>query len=121
MMAIETKKQYEEAMSRIEELYRQTDESTPADDPMMQEMDLLGQAIEKYEDVHYPIAKPSLAAVIKLRMHEMGLNQKKLAELLHVSQGRISSYLRGKSDLTLSTAKLVSQKLDIDANTVLGV
>jgi len=50
MMAIETKKQYEEAMSRIEELYRQTDESTPADDPMMQEMDLLGQAIEKLPD-----------------------------------------------------------------------
>ena len=36
MITIETKKQYDEAMSRIEELYRQTDKNTPADAPMMQ-------------------------------------------------------------------------------------
>lgn len=121
MITIETKKQYDEAISRIEELYRLTDEDTPANDPMMQEMDVLGQAIEKYEDIHYPIAKPSLAAVIKLRMYEMGLNQKKLAELLHVSQSRISSFVQGKSEPSLKTARLISQELHIDANTVLGV
>ena len=121
MKTIETQQQYDDAISRIEELYRLTDENTPASDPMMREMDLLGQAIEKYEDIHYPIAKPSLAAVIRLRMYELGLNQKKLAEMLHVSQGRVSRYLRGKSEPSLKTARMISQELNIDANTVLGI
>ena len=121
MMTIETKRQYDEAINRIEELYRLTGEDTPADDPMMHEMDMLGQAIEKYEDIHYPIAKPSLAAVIRLRMYEMGLTQKKLAELLHISPSRISSYVSGKSEPTLKTARAISQRLNIDASTVLGV
>jgi len=121
MMKIETKKQYDEAMSRLEELYRLTDENTPANDPMMQEMDVLGQAIEAYEDIHYPIAKPSLATVLRLRMYEMGLDQKRLAELLQVSRSRISSYMTGKSEPTLKTARAIVQKLNIDASTVLGV
>ena len=63
-------------ISHIEHLYRLTGEDTPANDPMMVEIDQLGRAIEAYEDIHYPIAKPSLAAV--LRLYEMGLNQKRL-------------------------------------------
>ena len=121
MITINTKEQYEKAIRRIEELYRLTDENTPANDSMMEELDLLGKAIEKYEDIHYPIAKPSLAAVIRLRMYEMGLNQKKMAEILHVSQGRLSLYLHGKSDPSLKTARIICQKLNIDSDVVLGV
>ena len=120
-MIIKNKKQYDQAISRIEELYRLTDDSTPADDPMMEEMDLLGKAIEAYEDIHYPIAKPTLASILRLRMYEMGLNQKSLAELLEVSRGCVSRYVTGKSDPSLKMARLISQKLNIDANTILGV
>jgi HTH-type transcriptional regulator/antitoxin HigA len=102
-------------------LYRLTDENTPVNDPMMREMDELGKVIEAYEDIHYPIDKPSLATVLRLRMYEMGLNQKRLAELLHVSRSRISSYMAGKSEPTLKTARAIVQKLNIDASTVLGV
>ena len=35
MNKIETKAQYDAAMSRIEELYRETDDNTPIDDPRM--------------------------------------------------------------------------------------
>lgn len=121
MKAIKTKKQYDEAISRIEDLYQLTDENTPVDDPLMIELDLLGREIEKYEDIHYPIAKPSLPAVIRLRMYEMGLSQKKLAELLQLSQSRVSAFLHGKCDPSLKTARKISQKLNIDADIVLGV
>ena len=47
MITINTKEQYEKAIRRIEELYRLTDENTPANDSMMEELDLLGKAIEK--------------------------------------------------------------------------
>ena len=121
MKAIETKQQYDEAISRIEELYRLTTEDTPVDDPLMVELDLLGREVEKYEDIHFPIAKPSLTAVLKLRMYELGLTQKKLAEMLHVSQSRMSKLMHGKSDPTLKTARLMSQKLNIDSDIVLGI
>ena len=121
MNKIETKQQYDVALSRLEELYNQTDEQTPASNPMMKELDELGRAIEAYEDVHYPIAKPSLAAVLRLRMYELGLNQRSLADMLHVSRSCVSRYVTGKSDPSLKIARLISQKLSIDANTILGV
>lgn len=121
MRQIETQQQYEAAISRIEELYRLTDESTSIDDPKMIELDELGKEVEKYEDVHYPIAKPSLAAVLRLRMYEMGLSQKRLAEMLHVSQSRVSDFLHGKGEPSMKTARLMSQGLNIDADIVLGV
>ena len=121
MKTIENKKQYEEAINRIEELYQMTDDNTPANDPMMKEIDQLGKVIEAYEDIHYPIAKPTLASILRLRMYEMGLNQKSLAELLKVSRGCVSRYVTGKSDPSLKIARTISQKLNIDANTILGV
>ena len=121
MKTIENKQQYETAIRRIEELYRLTDESTPLDDEKMIELDSLGKAVEKYEDIHYPIAKPSLHAVIKLRMYEMGLTQKKLAEMLHLSQSRVSDFLHGRRDPSLKTARQISKSLQIDPDIVLGV
>ena len=121
MNKIETQQQYDEAIRRVEELYRLTDDNTPADDPKMLELDKLGQMVEEYEEIHYPIAKPSLAATLKLRMYEMGISQKKLAEILQVSQNRLSGYLHGKCDPSLKTARRISKNLNIDADIVLGV
>ena len=54
-------------------------------------------------------------------MYEMGITQKQLAEMLNVSQSRVSEYLSGKSEPTLKIARLISKKLNIDADIVLGV
>lgn len=51
----------------------------------------------------------------------MGLNQKKLSELLGVSPSRISDYLSGRCEPTLNIARKMSQQLNIDANIILGV
>ena len=56
-----------------------------------------------------------------MRMAEMGLNQKRLSELLGVSTSRVSEYLNGKSEPTLKVARDISVKLGIDASIVLGV
>jgi HTH-type transcriptional regulator/antitoxin HigA len=121
MNRIETKAQYDAAIHRIEELYLETDDQTPIDDPRMMELDMLGREVEKYEDIHYPISKPSFPAVIKLRMYEMGITQKKLAEMLQVSQSYVSGFLRGKSEPSLKIAREISKNLHIDADIVLGV
>lgn len=58
---------------------------------------------------------------LKLRMYEMGLNQKSLAKLVGVSPSRLSDYISGKCEPTLKVAREISRKLNIDANIVLGV
>ena len=53
-------------------------------------------------------------------MAEMGLTQRGLANLLGVSPPRISEYMTGKTEPTLKVARLLHQKLDIDAEILLG-
>lgn len=82
---------------------------------------LLSDLLADYEERYYIVKKPSLAEVIKLRMVEMGLNQKRLCELIGVSTSRVSEYLNGKSEPTLKVAREISRKLSIDASIVLRV
>ncbi|MCD7925039.1 MAG: helix-turn-helix domain-containing protein [Bacteroides sp.] len=121
MAKIQNETAYKAAMERIEELLPLVDDNTPLTDRNLIELDLLSGLVEEYEDEHYPIKTPSLVDVIKLRMYEMGINQAKLSELLGVSPSRISDYLTGRSKPTLKVARDLSQKLNIDANIVLGV
>lgn len=121
MTKIRTKVEYEAASVRIEELLSQVDNNTPSDNKYLIELGLLSGLAADFEEEHYPITKPALADIIKLRMYEMKLNQVKLSELLGVSPSRISEYLSGKSEPTLKAAREISLKLNIDASIVLGV
>ena len=76
---IENEMQYQVTLKRVEELMLTLPEDTPADDPRMVELTLLGNLVADYDEEHYPIGKPSLIDVIKLRMYEMGLTQAALA------------------------------------------
>lgn len=88
-------------MERIEELLPLVDDNTPLNDKNPIELDLL-------------------VDVIKLRMYEMGLNQVKLLELLEVSLSRVSDYLTGRCEPTLKVARVMSRKLNIDAEYSIG-
>ncbi|WP_321437265.1 helix-turn-helix domain-containing protein [uncultured Bacteroides sp.] len=121
MAKITTEIAYKATMERIEELLPLVDDNTPLDDKNLIELELLSNLVADYDDEHYPIKKPSLMEVIKLRMYELGLNQNKLSELLNISPSRISEYLSGKSEPTLKVARDISKKLNIDPHIVLGV
>jgi HTH-type transcriptional regulator/antitoxin HigA len=118
---IKTEKQYNAACERIEELLKIVGNDTPADDKNFIELDLLSDLVADYEEATYPVKAPELSDVIKLRMYEMGINQTKLSELIGVSPSRVSEYLSGKSDPTLSVARNISRNLHISASVVLGV
>lgn len=115
------KKEYEVILSRIEKLLEVVDNNTSEKDPNMVELNLLSKMAEEYEEVHFPISKPSLSEVMKLRMYEMGLSQKSLAGLLGVSPSRISEFISGKSEPTLGVARNISKALNIPASVILGV
>jgi HTH-type transcriptional regulator / antitoxin HigA len=85
------------------------------------ELNVLSDLVAEYEERNYAVKKLTLVEVLKLRMTEMGLNQKRLSELLGVSTSRVSEYLNGKSEPTLKVAREISVKLGIDASIVLGV
>ena len=118
---IKNEQQYNVACERIEELLKVVGNDTPTGDNNFIELDLLSDLVADYEEAKYPVKEPELADVIKLRMYEMGINQKKLSELLDISPSRVSEYLSGKSEPTLSVARNISRKLDISASLVLGV
>lgn len=122
MAQIKTEKEYEAAMARIDELLPQTwGDNVPEDSPENIELALLSDLVAEYEDVHYPIATPSLVEVLKLRMYEMGLSQKNVAALLGISAPRMSEIMHGKTEPSLSLARTMCLKLNISPEMALGL
>lgn len=121
MTRIENETQYESALARIEELLQVVGEDTPETDQNSVELVLLSGLVADYEDIHYPISKPSLVSVLKLRMYELGLTQSGLASLLGMNQSKVSEILSGKSEPTLKQARKMVETLQISPATVLGV
>ena len=52
--------QYQAALKRVEELMLGLPENTPAYDPQMVELTLLGNRVADYDEEHYHIGKPSI-------------------------------------------------------------
>ncbi|MGL5683446.1 MAG: hypothetical protein ACRDDZ_10420 [Marinifilaceae bacterium] len=73
MTKIENEIQYKAAMQRIEELLTMVDENTPESDVSSVELVLLSNLAADYDEYHYPISKPSLTDVLKLRMYETNM------------------------------------------------
>jgi HTH-type transcriptional regulator/antitoxin HigA len=121
MKIITNELEYEAIMQRIDELVEIVDDETPQTDKNFIELDFLTDLVVAYEKEHYPVKKPSLTDVIKLRMYEMDLTQQGLSEMIGVSPSRISEILSGKSEPTLSIVRNFSKKLNIDASIALGV
>lgn len=122
MAQIKKEKEYEAAMARIEELLPLTwGDDVPEDSPENIELSLLSDLVAEYEDVHYPIATPSLVEVLKLRMYEMGLTQAKAAELLGISSPRMSEIMHGKTEPSLSLARTMCLRLNISPEMALGL
>ena len=122
MAQIKTEKEYEATMARIDELLPLTwGENVPEDSPENIELNLLSELVAEYEDVHYPIATPSLVEVLKLRMYEMGLTQKNAAALLGTSSPRMSEIMHGKTEPSLSLARTMCLKMNISPEMALGL
>ena len=68
---IRTKKDYKEAMHRVDTLWRAKEKF--ADEG---ELDSLTALIVSYEEQHFPISKPNSIDAIKFRADQMRLNDK---------------------------------------------
>lgn len=120
MANINNEVQYKKALERIEELLPLVDNTTSIEDKNYVELDLLSDLVAEYEEQNFPVKKPTLPEIIRLRMAELKISQRKLAEILNVSPSRISEYLNGKSEPTLKIARQLRDELNIDADIILG-
>ena len=120
MAELKNESQYEAMIERIEELLKVVSNDTPVTDRNFIELDVISDLVEEYEDIHYPVEIPTLPEIIRYEMAERGITQKELAKLLGVSPSRISENMNGKAEPTLKVARLLREKLDIDADFLLG-
>lgn len=121
MAQIKDEKQYKAMMARIEQLFFETDENTPAEDPRLQELDLLSALVEEYEKEHFAIEPPTLSETLNARLSENKWTQKDLAAMLGITAPRLSAILSGKANPTFEQARIISTRLNIDPAIVLAV
>lgn len=80
----------------------------------------MGKEVEIFEKQHYTIAAPeTLSEMIELRMYEMKLNQKSLAERMGISSAKLSLILNKKQEPDLSFLKQCKRILNIPAEFIL--
>ena len=74
--------------------------------------------IEDYEKKHYPIKAPDTIEAIKIRMEEMNLKQKDLADVLG-GKNRVSEILNRKRKLTLEMIRKLTPRLNLPASSLI--
>lgn len=116
-----SKKQYEYALDRIEELLPLVGDNTPATDRNAIELAIVSDVVEAYEKKYFPIEKPTIGELISLSIEERGMSQKQLAEQIGVSPSRISDYISGRAEPTLHIARALCLTLGIAPAAMLGV
>jgi HTH-type transcriptional regulator/antitoxin HigA len=110
---IRTKEDYEAALARISEILH-AEIGTPEGD----ELDILVDLVELYEERHHSIALPSAIAAIEYYMDQHGLTQRDLMPYLG-SRSKVSEVLSGKRDITMSMARALQHHLGISAAVLL--
>lgn len=109
---IKNKKQYNEYMAIADSLLSK---KVKKNSPLGEELELLLVLIKHYEDQHFPIEYPDPIELIKLKMLEKGIRNKDLVGKIG-SKGYISSILNKRKPLTLETAKIFKQELEIPSD-----
>lgn len=110
---IKTNKDYQAAMTRLETIFDALP-GTPEGD----ELEVLGILIEKYEQLHFPIAYPDPIEAIKFRMEQMGYNQSDLAKVVGL-KSRASEILSKKRKLTLDMIRQLHEALGIPTDVLI--
>jgi len=110
---IKNEKDYDTALSRIEQLMDAKTCTTEMD-----ELELLTALVELYEEQHFPINPPNPIDAIKFRMEQIGLVQKDMIPYIG-AKGKVSEVLNGKRPLTLAMMRSLNKSLGISAEVLL--
>jgi len=112
---IKNKRDYKEALTRLEFIFDSKKGTTEGD-----ELEILGILIEKYEDEHFPIGFPDPIEAIKFRMEQLGYTQTDLAKIVGL-KSRASEILNRKRKLTLEMIRSLHESLNIPTEVLIQV
>jgi HTH-type transcriptional regulator / antitoxin HigA len=104
---IKSKKDYEQALARLEEIFDSKKGSDKGD-----ELEILGILIENYENEKFPIGFPDPVEAIKFRMEQLGYDQTDLANVVGL-KSRASEILNRKRKLSLGMIRQIHDRLNI--------
>ena len=104
---IKTKKDYEQALARLEVIF-DAKKGTPKGD----ELELLGMLVDNYENEKFPIGFPDPVEAIKFRMEQLGYTQSDLANVVGL-KSRASEILNRKRKLSLEMIRQIHDSLNI--------
>jgi len=86
--------------------------------PEGEELDVLTDLVEHYEEHSVPMGFPSPVGAIAFRMEQAGLSQRDLVPFIG-SRAKVSEVLAGKRPLTLPMARALHEHLGIPAAVLL--
>ena len=104
---IKKKKDYEQALARLEVIF-DAKKGTPKGD----ELELLGMLVDNYENEKFPIGFPDPVEAIKFRMEQLGYTQTDLANVVGL-KSRASEILNRKRKLSLEMIRQIHDSLNI--------
>lgn len=104
---IKTKKDYQQALARLETIF-DAKKSSPEGD----ELEILGILIDQYENEHFKIDLPDPIEAIKFRMEQLGYTRTDLAKVVGL-KSRASEILNKKRKLSLDMIRQLHEKLNI--------
>lgn len=104
---IKTEGDYENAMSRIDDLMDALPGTNEGD-----ELDVLATLVEAYERNNFPIKSPDPVAAILFRMEQMGIDRKALEPYLG-GRSRVSEVLNRKRNLSMNQVRKLHDGLNI--------
>jgi HTH-type transcriptional regulator/antitoxin HigA len=103
----------EVAKARIERIFF-VEPGTPEDDELAVLLDL----VEHYEERHHPVGFPDPISAIEFRMEQANLTPRDLAPFIG-SRAKVSEVLSGKRAITMAMARALHQHLRIPADVLL--
>jgi len=110
---IRTEANYEAALARIDALM----DAEPGT-PEGEELDVLTDLVEHYEDKHVALGYPSAVAAIEFRLDQAGLTPRDLMPFIG-SRAKVSEVLSGKRQITMPMARALHEHLGIPAEVLL--
>lgn len=124
---ISTREQYDSVRSRVNELISEATKlrmlEPGADNDYIREIGRLAKLSAEYEDEHMNILplreKNPLIQSIEDFFYNNNMRRKEVAELLGVNESVFSQIMSGKRKISLSFAKKLYEKLNIDPTLIL--
>jgi len=118
MKKIASEADYDGVMEKIDSLMAKGSQNVSKDE--LAEIRAMALSAQAYEQEKYVLDAPTtLTGMIELRMFELRLKQKDLAEKLNISNTKLSLIMNGKQKPDVDFLKAVHLQLNVDAGFLL--